>query len=146
MFLAMIRSLKISSVLVALIAVYVLMPSFSMNAYAGNPSVAEIEQYVRARIDMGENIGEFFKNRERPQFGPEGGPSMDALQKMTNEINDFIGGILSKHGLTIEKYQTRSPDVFADEAGLKAFLDAHPDLKKRYEVLPKSPMGGQRGH
>jgi len=146
MFFAMIRFLKIPSVLMALIAIYTLLPFFSMNVHAGNPSAAEMEQYVRARIDMGENVGEFFKNRERPQFGPEGGPSMEALQKMTMEINEFIGNILSKHGLTIEKYQTRSPDVFADEAGLKAFLDAHPDLKKRYEVLPQSPMGGQRGH
>ena len=110
------------------------------------PSAAEIEQYVRARIDMGENIGKFFQNRERPQFGPEGGPSMEALRKMEKEINDFISNILSRHDLTIEKYQSRSATVFADEAGVNAFLDAHPDLKKRYEAIPKSPMGGRSGH
>ncbi len=146
MFFAMIRFRRIHIISSFLIAIYLLMPFSIMKAHAGNPSAEEIEQYVRARIDMGENIGAFFKNRERPQFGPEGGPSMEALQKMTQEINEFVGSILSKHGLTIEKYQTRSPGVFADEAGLKTFLDAHPDLKKRYEVLPQSPMGGQRGH
>ncbi len=146
MFFAIIRSLKIWTVLTFLIATYVLMSFSVMNAQAENPSAAEIEQYVRARIDMGENIGAFFKNRERPQFGPEGGPSMEALQKLTDEINTFVGNILSKHELTIETYQKRSPDVFADKAGVSAFLDAHPDLKKRYEVLPQNPMGGRRSH
>jgi len=146
MLVSMIRSAKIRGILIVFLALHVLMFFSITPAHAGNPSAAEIEQYVRARIDMGENIGKFFKNRERPQFGPEGGPSMEALQKMTMEINEFIGNILSKHDLTIEKYQTRSPAVFADEAGVNAFLDAHPDLKKRYESIPKSPMGGRSGH
>ncbi len=116
------------------------------SAKAANPTPEEIEQYVRARIDMGENLGSFFRNRPRPQFGPEGGPSMDELRKLETEINDFISGILSKYDLTIEKYQSRSPDVFADQAGVQQFLDANPDLKKRYEALPQSPMRGGRGH
>lgn len=141
-----IRFMKMAYISVAFIVAQVLMPFTTMSAYASGPSAAEIEQYVRARIDMGENVGKFFRNRERPQFGPEGGPSSETLQKLTMEINEFIGNILSKHELTIEKYQTRSPKVFADEAGVNSFLDAHPDLKKRYEAIPKNPMGGRGGH
>ncbi len=119
---------------------------FIFPAKADTPSVAEIEQYVRARIDMGEAMGGFFRNRERPQFGPDGGPSMEELRKLEAEINTFVAGILSKHKLTIDKWQSRSPDVFADEAGVSTFLDAHPDLKKRYEALPQNPRANQRGH
>ncbi|MFQ5588320.1 MAG: hypothetical protein ACE5F7_05725 [Nitrospiria bacterium] len=115
-------------------------------ANAADPTAAEIEQFVRARIDMGENMGNFFRNRRPPQFGPDGGPSMEELRKLEAEINAFISKILSKYDLTIEQYQSRSPDVFADQAGVNQFLDANPDLKKRYEALPQSPMRRRGPH
>jgi len=113
-------------------------------ANAASSSASEVERYVRARIDIGEGMGGFFKNRKPPQFGPDGGPSMEELRKLEEEINNFITDILSKYDLTIEKYQAQSPEVFSDEAGVRKFLKAHPDLKKRYEVLPQSPRRGRR--
>ncbi len=130
-------------------SIFTLLIGFSpiVSVHAADPSAAEIEQYVRARIDMGENMGNFFRNRKPPQFGGDGGgPSMEELRKLETEINAFVSDILSKHDLTIEKYQSRSPDVFADQAGVDQFLNAYPDLKKRYEALPQSPTRGGRGH
>ncbi len=139
------RSIQIRHILLVLLVLLGHMVLLETISHAEAPSSTEIEQYVRARIDMGENMGNFFRNRKPPQFGADGGPSMDELRKLEAEINDFIAGILSKHNLSIEKYQTRSPDVFADTAGVNKFLEAHPDLKKRYEVLPQSPRG-RRSH
>lgn len=130
-----------------LIAVTIL---FGMNmlkmdiASATHISEVEIERYVRARIDIGESMGNFFRNRRPPQFGPEGGPSMEELRKLEEEINNQISEILSKYDLTIDEYQSRSPDVFEEEEGIQQFLSAHPDLKKRYESLPLSPRRGRR--
>jgi len=99
----------------------------------------EIERYVRARIDIGEAMRNFFRDRKPPQFGPEGGPSIEELRKLEDEINAHLSEVLSKHDLTIEQYQENSPEVFTEEEGVRAFLAAHPDLQKRYETLPKSP-------
>lgn len=117
-------------------------PVWRRPALASHITASDVERYVRARIDIGESMRAFFRNRRPPQFGPEGGPSMEELRKLEAEINDHIAGILSKYGLTIEQYQSESPDVFAEEAGVERFLSAHPDLKKRYEALPQSPRRG----
>lgn len=101
---------------------------------------AEIEKYVRARIDLGESMKEFFKKRGgAPQFGGPEGPSIEELRKLEDEINAQVANVLAKHDLTIEEYQKRSPEVFADKEGVSRFLEAHPDLKRRYEALPPSP-------
>ncbi|MFQ5543015.1 MAG: hypothetical protein ACE5FY_01535 [Nitrospiria bacterium] len=114
-------------------------------AGADHVTEADIERFVRARIDIGESMGSFFKNRKRPQFGPEGGgPSMDELRKLEKEINNHIAQILSAYDLTIEQYQTEKEDVFSDEEGVQRFLAAHPDLKARYEKIPVSPRRGRR--
>lgn len=110
-------------------------------ALADHISEAEIEQFVRARIEMGESMRNFFRNRKPPQFGPEGGPSMEELRKLEAEINGHVAEILSKHGLTIEGYQGRSAEVFEDEEGVQKFLSSQPDLKLRYDALPKSRRG-----
>ncbi len=109
------------------------------SAIASDISQEEIERYVQARIDIGESMRHFFRNRKPPQFGPEGGPSMDALRKLEAEINNRVSEILAKYELTIERYQNRSPEVFADEAGVQAFLSSRPEIKKRYENLPQNP-------
>jgi len=115
-------------------------------AWADHVSEAEIEQFVRARIDMGESMKNFFRNRKPPQFGSEGGPSMEELRNLEAEINNHIAGILSKHGLTIESYQGRSAEVFEDEEGVQKFLSSRPELKLRYEAIPKSRGRGRYGH
>ena len=109
------------------------------------PSEAEIEKYVRARIDLGESMKEFFKKRGgAPQFGGGEGPSVEEMRKLEAEINAYVAEVLEKHGLTIKEYQERSPEVFADKEGVGRFLAEHPDLKKRYEALPPSPSRGNR--
>ena len=107
-------------------------------------SGAEIERFVRARIDIGESMRDFFRNRQPPQFGPEGGPSMEALRRLEAEINDNVARILAKYDLTIPEYRARSKAVFSDEAGVDRFLEAHPGLKARYRALPRSPRRGSR--
>jgi len=119
---------------------------YSPSAEATHISEAEIEQFVRARIDMGESMKNFFRNRKPPQFGPEGGPSMEELRNLEAEINNHIAKILSKHDLTIESYRGRSTEVFEDEESIQAFLSSHPDLQSRYEAIPKSRGGGRYGH
>lgn len=124
----------------------------TFEAAADNPpgtatNQAEIEKYVKARIELGESMRDYFRQRGgAPRFGdPEGGgPSMEELQKMEAEINAHVEKILAKHDLTIAEYRKRSPEVFADKEGVNRFLEAHPDLKQRYDALPPSPMRGGR--
>lgn len=106
---------------------------------------AEIEKFVKARIDLGESMRDFFRKRGGAQrFGPGGDTSMEELKRMEEEINTEVGQILAKHGLTIQEYQERSPDVLGNKAELQKFLDANPDLKQRYEALPPAPPRGRR--
>lgn len=116
--------------------------SVADNAPGAATSPAEVEKYVKARIEMGESMRDYFRQRGAPRFGdPDGGgPSMEALQKMEEEINAEVAKILARHDLTIEEYQNRSPEVFADKDAVNRFLSEHPDLKQRYEALPPSPM------
>ena len=110
--------------------------------FVGNGLAAEpayIEKFVKARIEIGEMMTNYFKGGE--QFGQGHRPSSEQMKEMGADINTKLSALLSKHGLTIEDYRGRSKDVFADEAGVKSFLSAHPDLKTRYEALPLDRMG-----
>ena len=100
---------------------------------------AEVEKYVRARIDIGEMMTNYFKGG--PQFGEGQRPSDAQMREMGTDINAKVSAVLAKYGLTVEEYRAHSKDVFADEAGVKAFLNEHPDLKQRYEALPFDRMG-----
>mgnify|MGYP001573049339 CR=1 FL=1 len=100
---------------------------------------ADIEKFVKARIEIGEMMTNYFKGGE--QYGQGQRPSPEQMKEMGADINTKLSVLLSKHGLTIEDYRGRSKDVFADEAGVKSFLGAHPDLKTRYEALPLDRMG-----
>ncbi|WP_455243939.1 hypothetical protein [Petrachloros mirabilis] len=106
-------------------------------AWAAEP--AEIEKFVKARIDIGEMMTNYFKGGER--YGEGQRPSPEQMKKMGADINAKLGALLAKYDLTIEDYRSRSKDVFADEAGVQGFLNEHPDLKKRYEALPLDRMG-----
>lgn len=106
-------------------------------ALAAEP--AEVEKFVTARIEIGEMMTNYFKGGE--QYGQGQRPSPEQMKEMGADINSKLSALLSKHGLTIEDYRGRSKDVFADEAGVKSFLSAHPDLKTRYEALPLDRMG-----
>lgn len=106
---------------------------------------AELEKFVKARIEIGEMMTNYFKGGER--FGEGQAPSPEQRRAMGADINAKLGTLLSKYGLTVEDYRGRSKDVFADEAGVTRFLSEHPDLKARYEALPLDRMsrGGSTG-
>lgn len=110
---------------------------FSGVGFAADPT--EVEKYVRARIEIGEMMTNYFKGGER--FGEGQRPSEEKMREMSKDINAKLGTVLSKYGLTVEEYRAHSKEVFADEAAVKGFLNEHPDLKQRYEALPLDRMG-----
>ena len=63
------------------------------------------------------------------------------MRAMREDINAKLAKLLSKYNLGVDEYRQRSKEVLADEAGVKGYLEAHPDLKKRYEALPFDRMG-----
>ena len=99
----------------------------------------EVERFVKARIEIGEMMTNYFQSGE--SFGEGGRPSQERMQQMRHDINSKLSAVLSKYDLTIDEYRGRSKEVFGDEAAVKAFLDQHPDLKSRYEALPLDRMG-----
>ena len=100
---------------------------------------AEIESFIRARIEIGETMSKFM----REQGGMD--RSVENMKKMETDINAMVAEILEKYGMTIETYRERSPKVFSDQAAVGAFLEANPDLKKRYEILPLHNAPERRG-
>jgi hypothetical protein len=101
---------------------------------------AELEKFIRARLEIGEMMMSYFKERGVEKGKP---PSQEAMREMQADINARLTKVLQSHGLTIDEYRRRSKEVFADEAAVKQYLEQHPDLKKRYEALPA--RGGQGG-
>ncbi|MBD0315411.1 MAG: hypothetical protein ICV75_01860 [Nitrospiraceae bacterium] len=99
----------------------------------------EVEKFVKARIDIGEMMTNYFQGGERFKEGQR--PSPEQMKEMGADINAKLGQVLAKYDLTVEGYRKRSPEVFADDAAVKRYLDEHPDLKKRYEALPLDRMG-----
>ncbi|WP_455378429.1 hypothetical protein [Petrachloros mirabilis] len=106
-------------------------------AWAVDP--ADIEKFVKARIEIGEMMTNYFKGGER--YGEGQRPSPEQMKKIGEDINAKLSALLAKYDLTIENYRSRSKEVFEDEAGVQSFLNEHPDLKTRYEALPLDRMG-----
>jgi hypothetical protein len=106
---------------------------FSGIGLAAEP--AEVEKFVKARIEIGEMMMNYFSGGEGQR------PSPEQMREMGADIHTKLGKVLAKYDLTVEEYRKRSPDIFADEAAVKAYLNEHPDLKKRYEALPLDRMG-----
>jgi hypothetical protein len=96
---------------------------------------AEVEKFVKARIEIGEMMMNYFSGGEGQR------PSPEQMREMGADIHTKLGKVLAKYDLTVEEYRKRSPEIFADEAAVKAYLNEHPDLKKRYEALPLDRMG-----
>jgi hypothetical protein len=105
-------------------------------------SAAEVETFVKARIEIGEMMTNYFRGGE--SYGEGQRPSPEQMKKMGADINAKLSTLLEKHHLTIEEYRKRSPEVFADDAAVKRYLNEHPDLKQRYEALPLDRMGRGR--
>jgi hypothetical protein len=100
---------------------------------------AEVEKFVKARIEIGEMMMSYFSGGERFQEGQR--PSPEQMKAMGADIQRRLGTVLEKHDLTLEEYRKRSPEVFADDAAVTRYLAEHPDLKQRYEALPLDRMG-----
>jgi len=116
--------------------------SFSMVLFAGSgyaAEPAEVEQFVKARIEIGEMMTNYFKGGTGYSEGQR--PSQDQMRQMGADINTKLTALLAKHDLTLDEYRKRSPGVFADDAAVKSYLNEHPDLKQRYEALPLDRMG-----
>lgn len=99
----------------------------------------EVEKFVKARIDIGEMMTNYFQGGERFKEGQR--PSPEAMREMGADINAKLSKLLAKYDLTVEEYRKRSPEVFADDAAVKRYLNEHPDLKQRYDALPLDRMG-----
>ena len=102
--------------------------------------MGELETFIRARIEIGETMTKFMREQ-----GSMMDRSMEGLRRMEEEINAMVAKILESYSLTIEEYRARSPEVFEDEEAVNAFFEKHPDLKKRYEVLPLHQASGRHG-
>ncbi|MBA0915589.1 MAG: hypothetical protein ITD36_08705 [Nitrospira sp.] len=105
--------------------------------FAGEP--AEVEKFVKARIEIGEMMTNYFQGGERFKEGQK--PSPEQMREMGADINAKLSKLLGQYDLTVEDYRKRSPEVFADEAAVKRYLNEHQDLKTRYDALPTDRMG-----
>ena len=100
---------------------------------------AEVEKFVKARIEIGEMMTNYFQGGGK--FGEGQRPSPEQMKDMGADIHAKLGKLLAKYDLTVEEYRKRSPEVFADGAAVKGFLNEHQDLKARYDALPLDRMG-----
>jgi len=105
--------------------------------YAADP--AEVEKFVNARIEIGEMMTNYFKDGQ--SYGEGQRPSQEQMRQMGADITAKLTALLAKYDLTLDEYRKRSPEVFADDAAVKRYLNEHPDLKQRYEALPLDRMG-----
>ncbi|HSA86946.1 MAG TPA: hypothetical protein VLE46_12250 [Nitrospira sp.] len=110
---------------------------FSGLAWAADP--ADVEKFVKARIEIGEMMTNYFKGGA--SFGEGQRPSPEQMNEMRADISTKLTALLAKHDLTLDEYRKRSPEVFSDDAAVKHYLSEHPDLKQRYEALPLDRMG-----
>ncbi len=99
----------------------------------------EVEKFVKARIEIGEMMTNYFQGGERFKEGQK--PSPEQMREMGADINAKLSKLLGQYDLTVEDYRKRSPEVFADEAAVKRYLNEHQDLKTRYDALPMDRMG-----
>ncbi len=120
------QSFSHSILVTAIMAVFLL----SWPIGPSRAEMGELETFIRARIEIGETMVKYMQ-----QLG-QMDRSRENLRGMEKEINAMVAGVLKNYDLTIEEYEERSPKIFADEAAVNKFLDAHPDLKERYHALP----------
>ncbi len=110
---------------------------FSGVGLAAEP--AEVDKFVMVRIDIGEMMMNYFQGGERYKEGQR--PSPEQIKEMGADIHAKLGKLLAMYDLTVEEYRKRSPEIFADEAAIKGYLNEHQDLKARYDALPLDRMG-----
>ena len=127
-------TIKLSGMIIPFLLSSVLFAGISL---AADP--AEVEKFVKARIEIGEMMTNYFKDGK--SYGQGERPSPEAMKEMGEDINAKLSTLLAKHDLTIEEYRERSQEIFADDVAVQQYLSMHPDLKERYEALPLDRMG-----
>jgi hypothetical protein len=88
---------------------------------------AEVGKFVKARIDIGEMMMNYFKGGE--VYGEGQRPSPEAMAEMGADINAKLTTLLAKYDLTVEEYRQRSPEVFADDAAVKGYLSTNEGIE-----------------
>ena len=126
--------MNLTRIMIGISLSIVLFPGIGLAADA-----AVVEKFVKARIEIGEMMTNYFSGGN--MFGKGGRPSPDQMKTMREDINTKLGKLLATHDLTIEEYQKNSPEIFSDDAAVQGFLNKHPDLKERYQALPFDRMG-----
>ena len=63
--------------------------------FAAEP--AEVEKYVKARIEIGEMMTNYFKGGEAAP------PTQEQRREMGKDINAKLSTVLSKYGMTVEE-------------------------------------------
>ena len=69
----------------------------------------EIETFVKARIEIGEMMMNYFKGGA--QFAEGQRPSPEQMKEMGADINAKLSTLLARHNLTIADYRKRSPEI-----------------------------------
>ncbi|MDA1304345.1 MAG: hypothetical protein O2999_08610 [Nitrospirae bacterium] len=100
---------------------------------------ADVDNFVNARIEIGEMMTNYFSGENQLKKGQR--PDPEQMKKMGEDINAKLSTLLATHNLTIDEYRQRSPEVFANDAVVKDYLNQHPTLKERHEALPFARMG-----
>jgi len=101
-------------------------------------TMSELERYIRIQIDIGAAMKDFFS-----RMGPNAGsPPAGEREAMVEQIDQTVAEILKRYELTTEEYNRRKKEVFKDAAAVTAFLEAHPELKAKWEALPFRGGGG----
>ncbi len=120
-------------------AIYISLSVVLCTGVASAVELSDVAKFVNARIEIGEMMTNYFKGGAG--YGEGQRPSQEQMKDMREDINTKLTGLLAKHDLTLDEYRKRSPEVFADDAAVKRYLNEHPDLKQRYDALPLDRMG-----
>src|SRR3989442_15807102 len=104
---------------------------------------AEVEKFVKARIDIGEMMTSYFQGGERFKEGQR--PSPEQMKEMGADIHAKLGKLLAKDDLTVEEDRNRSPEAFADDSAGKSHHKEEQDQKVRDDALPLARTGRRVG-
>jgi hypothetical protein len=72
---------------------------------------AEVEKFVKARIEIGEMMMNYFQGGGN--FGGGQQPSPEQMRNMGADIHAKLGKVLATHDLTVEEYRKRSPEAIS---------------------------------
>src|SRR3989442_4375339 len=103
----------------------------------------EVEKFVKARVEIGEMMMNYFQGGERYKEGQQ--PSPEQMKEMGADIHAKLGKLLAKYDLTVEEDRNRSPEAFADDSAGKSHHKEEQDQKVRDDALPLARTGRRVG-